>query len=65
VHRSVEIKNEVVIEDPHEKGIRKALNFGHTVGHAVETYSMLNDSNPLTHGEAIAVGYGVRGLALQ
>lgn len=56
VHRSVEIKNEVVIEDPHEKGIRKALNFGHTVGHAVETYSMLNDSNPLTHGEAIAVG---------
>ncbi|RFZ94790.1 3-dehydroquinate synthase [Mucilaginibacter conchicola] len=56
VHRSVEIKNEVVIEDPHEKGIRKALNLGHTIGHAIETYSLLNDDNPLTHGEAIAAG---------
>jgi 3-dehydroquinate synthase len=46
----------VVIEDPHEKGIRKALNFGHTIGHAIETYSLLNDDNPLTHGEAIAAG---------
>jgi 3-dehydroquinate synthase len=51
-----EIKNEVVIEDPHEKGIRKALNFGHTVGHAVETYSLMNDADPLSHGEAIAIG---------
>ncbi|MBL4675933.1 MAG: 3-dehydroquinate synthase [Mucilaginibacter sp.] len=56
VHRSVEIKNEVVIEDPHEKGIRKALNLGHTIGHAVETYSLMNDDNHLTHGEAIAIG---------
>jgi 3-dehydroquinate synthase len=56
VHRSVEIKNDVVIEDPHEKGIRKALNFGHTVGHAVETYSLMNDTDPLSHGEAIAIG---------
>ncbi|TSD67308.1 3-dehydroquinate synthase [Inquilinus sp. KBS0705] len=56
VHRSVEIKNAVVIEDPHEKGIRKALNFGHTIGHAVETNSLLNDDDHLTHGEAIAIG---------
>jgi 3-dehydroquinate synthase len=56
VHRSVAIKNEVVITDPHEKGIRKALNFGHTVGHAVETYSLMNDADPLSHGEAIAIG---------
>ncbi|AMR32976.1 3-dehydroquinate synthase [Mucilaginibacter sp. PAMC 26640] len=56
VHRSVAIKNDVVIADPLEKGIRKALNFGHTIGHAIETYSMLNDKHPLTHGEAIAVG---------
>jgi 3-dehydroquinate synthase len=56
VHRSVAIKNEVVIADPHEKGIRKALNFGHTVGHAVETYSLMNDADPLSHGEAIAIG---------
>src|SRR6202000_2045223 len=56
VYHSVEIKNKVVIEDPHEKGIRKSLNFGHTVGHAIETYSLMNDENPLTHGEAIAAG---------
>jgi 3-dehydroquinate synthase len=57
VYRSVEIKNEVVIEDPKEIGIRKSLNFGHTVGHAVETYSLLNDGNKaLSHGEAIAIG---------
>src|ERR1700748_1876025 len=56
IYQSVAIKNRVVIEDPHERGIRKCLNFGHTVGHAVETYSLLNDSNPLSHGEAIVVG---------
>ncbi|MBC8984605.1 3-dehydroquinate synthase [Pedobacter sp. N36a] len=56
VHRSVEIKNEVVTEDPQEKGRRKILNFGHTIGHAVESYALINDKSPLTHGEAIAVG---------
>jgi len=57
VYRSVEIKNKVVIEDPRENGIRKSLNFGHTIGHAVETYSLLNDDgNHITHGEAIAIG---------
>lgn len=56
VHRSVQIKNEIVIADPQEKGIRKALNLGHTVGHAVETYSLINDAEPLSHGEAIAIG---------
>jgi 3-dehydroquinate synthase len=56
IYKSVEIKNKVVIEDPHEKGIRKSLNFGHTIGHAIETYSLMNDEDPLTHGEAIAAG---------
>ncbi|WGQ09006.1 3-dehydroquinate synthase [Pedobacter gandavensis] len=56
VHRSVEIKNEVVTEDPQEKGRRKILNFGHTIGHAVESYALINDKSPLTHGEAIAIG---------
>ena len=56
VHRSIEIKNEIVIADPHEKSIRKALNFGHTIGHAVETYSLINDQDALSHGEAIAIG---------
>jgi 3-dehydroquinate synthase len=57
IYRSIEIKNKVVIEDPKEMGIRKSLNFGHTFGHAVETYSLLNDGNKaLSHGEAIAIG---------
>lgn len=57
IYRSVEIKNEVVTIDPHEKSLRKILNFGHTIGHAVEGYSLANDENPLTHGEAIAIGF--------
>ena len=57
IYRSVEIKNEVVTIDPHEKNLRKILNFGHTIGHAVESYSLANDENPLTHGEAIAIGF--------
>jgi 3-dehydroquinate synthase len=56
VYHSVEIKNNVVIADPTEKGIRKSLNYGHTVGHAIETWSLVTDENPLTHGEAIAIG---------
>lgn len=57
IYRSVEIKNEVVKEDPFEKGLRKILNFGHTIGHAVESYSLANDRSPLLHGEAIAIGF--------
>lgn len=56
IHRSVEIKNEVVTQDPKESGLRKILNFGHTIGHAVETYSLDNDEDSLLHGEAIAIG---------
>lgn len=56
IYRSVEIKNEVVTEDPYEKGLRKILNYGHTIGHAIETYSLINDKKPLNHGEAIAIG---------
>jgi len=57
IYRSVEIKNDVVTIDPHEKNLRKILNFGHTIGHAVESYSLANDEHPLTHGEAIAIGF--------
>ncbi|HEY4323757.1 MAG TPA: 3-dehydroquinate synthase [Mucilaginibacter sp.] len=56
IYRSVEIKNKVVIEDPTEQGLRKCLNFGHTIGHAIETNSLIHDENPLSHGEAIAIG---------
>lgn len=57
VHKSVEIKNNVVLNDLHESGLRKTLNFGHTAGHAIESYFL--DSKlkvDLTHGEAIAAG---------
>ncbi|ERJ61253.1 3-dehydroquinate synthase [Sphingobacterium paucimobilis] len=56
VYRSVEIKNKVILTDPHEQGLRKILNFGHTIGHAIEGYSLLHDTNALLHGEAIAIG---------
>lgn len=56
IHHSVSIKNQVVTQDPTEKGLRKILNFGHTIGHAVESYSLAHDARPLLHGEAIAIG---------
>ena len=57
IHRSIEIKNEVVLEDPKEKGLRKILNFGHTLGHAIESYFLESETKKnLTHGEAIAIG---------
>jgi len=56
IFRSVEIKNEVVTKDPEEQNLRKILNFGHTIGHAVESYALNNNPKPLTHGEAIAIG---------
>ncbi|RMF03049.1 MAG: 3-dehydroquinate synthase [Bacteroidetes bacterium] len=55
VARSVAIKKDIVLVDPYEDGLRKALNFGHTIGHAVESYFLETDT-PLLHGEAIAIG---------
>jgi len=55
IRHSVHVKNEVVKEDPQERGLRKILNFGHTLGHAIETYHM-NNEDRLLHGEAIAIG---------
>jgi 3-dehydroquinate synthase len=58
IETSIHIKNKIVQEDPFEKSSRKALNFGHTVGHAIETYfwEQHNRLEPLLHGEAIAAG---------
>lgn len=56
IRHSVSIKNDVVLADPYEAGLRRILNFGHTIGHAIETYSLLHDADPLLHGEAIAAG---------
>ena len=55
VGESVKIKERIVTEDPYEKGIRKALNFGHTAGHAVESLALMKHK-PVLHGYAVAWG---------
>lgn len=55
IEKSVSIKKEVVEKDPKESGLRKILNFGHTIGHAFESYYLDSDKQ-LLHGEAIAIG---------
>lgn len=55
IERSVQIKNEIVLGDFKDTGERKKLNFGHTIGHAIESY-FLNTSTPMLHGDAVALG---------
>jgi 3-dehydroquinate synthase len=55
IRHSVEIKDYFVLHDPKEKNIRKALNFGHTVGHALESLAM-EQHRPVLHGYAVAWG---------
>lgn len=55
LEKSLLIKKKIVEIDPMEKGARKALNFGHTIGHAIESASLESDK-PLLHGEAIILG---------
>lgn len=52
---SVELKNRITLNDPKEKGERRKLNFGHTFGHAIESY-YLQKGTPILHGEAIFMG---------
>ncbi len=61
IRHSVSIKKAVVEVDPKEAGLRKILNFGHSIGHAVESFH-LTSSNPLLHGEAIAMGMIAEGF---
>jgi len=57
IYQSIIIKNDVVLSDPYEKSARKSLNYGHTVGHAIESFCMSSDDHEdLLHGEAIAAG---------
>ncbi|WP_185870622.1 3-dehydroquinate synthase [Blattabacterium cuenoti] len=73
IYQSILIKNKIVKKDPKEKGLRKTLNFGHTIGHALESYFM-NDSSQekLLHGLAISIGmiceswisYKINGLSI-
>ena len=54
VQQSIEVKERIVGEDPHEKGLRKALNLGHTFGHAFESLAL--HRRPVLHGYAVAHG---------
>lgn len=57
IKQSIDIKIEIVSQDLNENGIRKALNFGHTLGHAIESYFLeFEENKKLLHGEAIAIG---------
>lgn len=55
LHRSIDFKGELTSKDPLEKGLRKSLNFGHTIGHAIESF-YLNRKTPIPHGFAVAAG---------
>lgn len=56
IQQSVAVKMEIVEKDPKEKNIRKSLNFGHTLGHAIETHLLADSKRNLLHGEAVAIG---------
>ena len=57
IYESVLIKKEIVEKDPKEDNLRKTLNYGHTLGHAIETYFLSHpEKEDLLHGEAVAIG---------
>ncbi|WP_185862259.1 3-dehydroquinate synthase [Blattabacterium cuenoti] len=70
IHQSIFIKQKIVDQDPKEKGLRKILNFGHTIGHALESYFM--DKKKILHGIAVIMGiiceswisYKINGLSM-
>lgn len=56
LHHSIDVKVSVVANDPFENGQRALLNYGHTIGHALESWFLEKDADALTHGEAVAIG---------
>ncbi|WP_246010684.1 3-dehydroquinate synthase [Hymenobacter perfusus] len=56
IEESVALKRRIVEQDPLESGLRKLLNFGHTVGHALESYLLQQPGREILHGEAVAAG---------
>jgi 3-dehydroquinate synthase len=56
IRESVALKQRIVAQDPLEAGPRKLLNFGHTVGHALESYLLTQPGREVLHGEAVAAG---------
>ena len=55
IFRAGDLKRDIVDDDPTDLDQRKVLNFGHTIGHAIESFSLTTES-PLTHGESVALG---------
>ncbi|MFK7797379.1 MAG: 3-dehydroquinate synthase [Aureispira sp.] len=55
INTSIQVKKHIVEQDPLEQGLRKQLNLGHTIGHAIESLSW-DTPSPLLHGEAVAIG---------
>lgn len=57
IWESIEIKQKIVLQDPFENNLRKTLNYGHTLGHAIESFYLEDKSKKtLLHGEAIGIG---------
>lgn len=56
ISSSISIKDKIVCEDPNEKSLRKVLNFGHTIGHAIETFFLNKKEVNIGHGKAVAAG---------
>ena len=57
IYESIVIKNDIVAQDPFEKHLRKSLNYGHTLGHAIESFCLEQpERKKLLHGEAVAIG---------
>lgn len=56
IYKSINIKNNIIEKDYKEIGLRKILNFGHTIGHAIESYFIYNLNKRLSHGHSIAIG---------
>src|SRR6185436_11966680 len=54
--QSIKIKSSITENDPFDTGMRKALNFGHTIGHGIESSFLQEGVSPLLHGEAVAAG---------
>ncbi len=73
IKKSVTIKNEIIRIDPQEQNIRKLLNYGHTIGHGIESYLNYQAETSISHGHAVAIGmileaylsYKVNGLAFK
>jgi 3-dehydroquinate synthase len=71
IFKSIEIKDKLIDRDPKESGERKKLNFGHTIGHAIESYFLNQNAELVLHGEAVAAGmicesyisYKIQGLS--